>query len=158
MWTFMDVYWHRDTRIDKHTYMYTYIHAYIYTYIHTCTDRQTHRHTHTHIHTHTYMDIRTYIHTYIHVYIHTYIHTYNVHTCMYYVLQKHFILLIVNNFLPNSWMTFKFWYYIAEECTILWVNIFSGILLCFIFFCYNAFFSKIGFRFWHISAAIIMYK
>ena len=33
-------------------------------------------------------------------------------------VKKHFTLLIVNNFLPNSWRTFKFWYYIAEECTI----------------------------------------
>ena len=32
-----------------------------------------------------------------------------------------FTLLIVNNFLLNILMTFKLWYYIAEECTILWV-------------------------------------
>ena len=36
-------------------------------------------------------------------------------------VKKHFTLFIVNNFLPNSWMTLTFWIYIAEEYTILWV-------------------------------------
>ena len=39
-----------------------------------------------------------------------------------------FTLLIVNNFLLDSWMTIKFWWYIAEECIILWVW-FGGITL-----------------------------
>ena len=37
-------------------------------------------------------------------------------------------VLIVNNFLPHSWMTFKFWYYIAEESTIFGYK-FGGIAM-----------------------------
>ena len=45
---------------------------------------------------------------------------------------------------------------LAEECTILWIQIWchSSVSL----FCYNALFSKIGFRFRHISLSICTNK
>ena len=37
------------------------------------------------------------------------------------VKKKLLLFFIFNNFLLHSWMIIKFWQYIAEECTILWV-------------------------------------
>ena len=63
--------------------------------------------------------------------------------------------MIVNNFLSNSWMTFQFWYYIAEECTILWgINLVGIARVSFSVIMHSCPKSVPYFR--HISA--VMYK
>ena len=70
-------------------------------------------------------------------------------------LKKLLLFFIFNNFLIHSWMIIKFWKYIAEECTILWVWLCSITLSL---FCYHAFFSTTQFRFCHISPAMYVLK